>query len=650
MAIIFESTRGRTSNEILRDYYMHTSGTIDVNSDGRQDVIAVFTQFPGFVATPMRLYVAMPDGSFQDQTSTFINGPIPAFKVGRELVTGDFNGDGRTDIFIGDHGLDVQPTMGARNVLLLSDSTGRLSDASNRLPATPDFTHSVAAGDIDKDGDLDILVGNFVATGQEKRPYFLINDGRGNFTQTFTLLPAFELTDSQPLSDNMGSLSLADYNGDGRMDLIVGTWGRLPNRMYLGDGTGSYANATRVELPVQLLGGKPSNAADVQPIDFDRDGDLDVVISYIGAPDDFVDPSSYRNRAVQLLENDGEGNFTDVTALRLPLAIRDDGHIPGQWFPFLEIKDVNRDGLPDIVAKNLNTGGTAVTTPTPVLWLNVDGAYFRPITQASVESLYGYQGTPRSPSPFEIVDSDGDGGTDLLSLGFRAELLRQVAPFPTDLEGLPYLLTAGGTGRDLLLDRPEAQVFAGSTDVDTVAFAGARAQSILSFVAGSAATISMGAAPDIIGSVERLRFTDGTLALDVALPGQGESNTGSAYRLYEAAFNRTPDNAGLAFWIKQLDAGAFTRERMAQGFIDSTEFKSVYGADPSATNLVNGFYKNILGRNPEPGGLSFWVSQLEGKPGNRAFVLDNIANSTENQQGLINVIGQGVWLPGDLMA
>jgi hypothetical protein len=650
MAIIFQSTLGRTPDEIINKYYMHTSGLIDINNDGRQDVIAVFTQFPGSVATPIRIYVAMPDGSFRDQTTEFIIGAVPALKVGRELVTGDFNGDGRLDVFIGDHGTDVQPTIGARNVLLLSDSAGRLSDASNRLPTTPDFTHAVAAGDIDNDGDLDIVVGNFVATGEERRPYILLNDGRGNFTQSFKTLPAFELVDNQPLSDNMGSLSLADYNNDGHQDLFIGTWGRLPNRLYLGDGTGSFAVAPRIELPVQKLGGKSANAADIHPIDFDLDGDLDAVISYIGAADNIDDPSSYRNRAVQLLENDGAGRFTDVTALRLPLGVRDDGHIPGQWFPFLEIRDVNRDGLPDIVAKNLNTGGQDITTPTPVLWLNVDGAYFRPITQANVESFNGYQGSPRYPGPFEIVDADGDGGVDLLSFGFRAELLRQVVPFPSDLEGLPYQLSAGGTGRDLLVDRPEAQVFAGGAGVDTASFAGERAQATLGFVAGSAATISLGAAVDLIGSVERLRFADGTLALDVSLPGRGESNAGSAYRLYQAAFDRTPDNGGLAFWIKQLDAGTFTREQMAQGFVAAAEFKAVYGADPSATDLVNGFYNNILGRNPESGGFNFWVSQLEGKPGNRAFVLDNIANSPENQQGLVGVIGQGVWVPGDLLA
>jgi serralysin len=152
---------------------------------------------------------------------------------------------------------------------------------------------------------------------------------------------------------------------------------------------------------------------------------------------------------------------------------------------------------------------------------------------------------------------------------------------------------------------------------------------------------------DTLAGIERLDFADGTLALDIALPGQGASNAGSAYRLYEAAFNRSPDVAGLSFWINQLDSGAFARDRMAQGFVGSAEFRAVYGADPSAEALVNGFYRNILDRSPEKAGFDFWFGILNGRPDLRSSVLDAIANSPENQQGLLPVIGQGIWIPGE---
>ncbi len=210
----------------------------------------------------------------------------------------------------------------------------------------------------------------------------------------------------------------------------------------------------------------------------------------------------------------------------------------------------------------------------------------------------------------------------------------------------------GNSGADRITGAGGNDTVDGGVGTDVAVFGGGRADYAVQLSASGAIVSDQTAGrdgADTMSSVERLRFSDGTLALDVALPGQGASDAGSAYRLYEAAFNRAPDLDGLSFWIRQLDAGSWTRDRMAQGFVDSAEFKQVYGADPSAQALVAGFYRNILGRDPERAGLDFWVGRLEGRPDQRAFVLDSIANSPENQQGLAQVIGQGIWLPGDLL-
>ncbi len=77
------------------------------------------------------------------------------------------------------------------------------------------------------------------------------------------------------------------------------------------------------------------------------------------------------------------------------------------------------------------------------------------------------------------------------------------------------------------------------------------------------------------------------------------------------------------------------------------------GADPTAQQLVTGFYTNVLGRAPEPQSPPVTTSgstYSNGRPDQRAVVLEGIANSLENQNGLIGIIGQGIWLPGDLLA
>ena len=85
----------------------------------------------------------------------------------------------------------------------------------------------------------------------------------------------------------------------------------------------------------------------------------------------------------------------------------------------------------------------------------------------------------------------------------------------------------------------------GGAGMDTASFAGKRADYNLSsgfgyvFVAAVDGTGGF----DTLLNIERLRFTDATLAFDTA------GNAGQTYRLYQAAFNRTPDLAGLGGWI-----------------------------------------------------------------------------------------------------
>jgi hypothetical protein len=137
-----------------------------------------------------------------------------------------------------------------------------------------------------------------------------------------------------------------------------------------------------------------------------------------------------------------------------------------------------------------------------------------------------------------------------------------------------------------------------------------------------------------LGDVERIQFSDATVALDI------DGNAGQAYRLYQAAFNRTPDSVGLGFWINVLDNGT-SLNSVAQGFVNSNEFKGAYTAGQSNQQLVTQFYQNILHRAPEAGGLNFWTGVLDTKAATVAEVLAAISESGENKAGLIGVIGNG---------
>lgn len=108
-----------------------------------------------------------------------------------------------------------------------------------------------------------------------------------------------------------------------------------------------------------------------------------------------------------------------------------------------------------------------------------------------------------------------------------------------------------------------------------------------------------------------------------------ESNYGKAYRLYRAAFGRTPDTGGLNYWLGILDNGT-TLQRVADCFIDSDEFRSLYGSNPTNEAFAGAMYANVLHRTPDAGGLAWWIEQLV-NGASKTSVLLGFSESPENK-------------------
>lgn len=138
-----------------------------------------------------------------------------------------------------------------------------------------------------------------------------------------------------------------------------------------------------------------------------------------------------------------------------------------------------------------------------------------------------------------------------------------------------------------------------------------------------------------VASNARVRFDDFTYAMDV------DGNAGMAYRLYQAAFARTPDVRGLSFWIDAMDKG-WTLNTIAQEFVKSSEYRQVYGINPSNEDIVGRYYRNVLGREGEYAGISFWVGVLRDKKATLPDVLAGFSESPENQAGVQSAINAGV--------
>ncbi len=197
-----------------------------------------------------------------------------------------------------------------------------------------------------------------------------------------------------------------------------------------------------------------------------------------------------------------------------------------------------------------------------------------------------------------------------------------------------------GDGNDTIVLAGGAHGVDGGSGLDTAQMAVARASVNVAAVkaangatTGYTVTDAAGVAVQL-ANVERLVFADTAYALDI------DGNGGQAFRLYQAAFARTPDKGGLGFWINALDQGQ-SLANAAQGFIDSKEYRDAYGAATSNRELVNKYYENILHRAPEAAGLAFWTGVLDSHGASVAQVLAAISESTENREGTAALIGNG---------
>lgn len=138
-----------------------------------------------------------------------------------------------------------------------------------------------------------------------------------------------------------------------------------------------------------------------------------------------------------------------------------------------------------------------------------------------------------------------------------------------------------------------------------------------------------------LDGVERIQFNDKSVALDV------DGNAGLAYRLYKAAFDRTPDKAGLGYWIDELDNGVSLQD-VAQSFVSSNEFQALNGTNPTNLQLASSLYEHVLGRAPDQAGLNYWVEQLDSHVLKPNELLASFSESAENKIALTGQIQDGI--------
>ena len=259
---------------------------------------------------------------------------------------------------------------------------------------------------------------------------------------------------------------------------------------------------------------------------------------------------------------------------------------------------------------------------------------------------------PTSPFGIEasiaagVVGNDGTGSSDTL-IGIEGIVgsLNNDRLFGSALPDVLVGLTGadtidGGAGDDLLRGNAGADQIAGGDGIDT-AFYGGGLRSYSLGVAGGGFTVidnrSAGDADgtDSVSGVEILSFADGRLVFDANDPAARVA------RLYEAALDRLPDQAGLNAWTAAVQEGQ-PLSGLAAGFLASDEFGARFGGIGDNGAYVDRLYQNVLGRAGDAAGREAWIGALNAGT-SRADVLVAFSESAESKAGTGALVRNGIW-------
>ena len=240
--------------------------------------------------------------------------------IANSVLAVDINNDSLPDLIFGNAGPTDTP---AQNFILINNGDSTFSNQTAvRLPAVLDITQDIKLGDLDGDGDNDMVVGN------EDGNKLYINNGLGYFSDSTTL--------RLPISGNEETrkVTLFDIDGDNDLDIFFSNVAFRPgmnrqDRLLVNDGNGYFTDVTSTNIPVDA-----EHTTDAIFVDVDLDGDGDLVTTNI-----------FYNRPVKVFLNNGLGIFIEATNEVLPPGVSGEGI-------GLKAADFNGDGLQDLYIVN----------------------------------------------------------------------------------------------------------------------------------------------------------------------------------------------------------------------------------------------------------------------------------------------------------
>ena len=323
----------------------------DFNRDGKPDIAVAQAAYENLTDGSIAVLVGKDNATFET-LKIYGAGTHPV-----SVAVGDFNGDGKLDLAAANAGSYPYYTNGSVSVLL-GDGNGTFQTATNFKAGT--YPSSVAVGDFNGDGKLDLAVANQGTVRDSTNiasASILVGNGDGTFQAAVNYgagrYPSY--------------LTVGDFNADGKPDLVVANGNGMVEAgsvfVLLGTGDGTFQLAA-VNAASFSVGKNPGFIVEG---DFNGDGKLDLAVanngSSRGLPGEIgmpVFPPDYGS--VSVLMSKGDGTFQSAV-----------NYIVGKFPSSLAVGDFNGDGKPDLVVANGNSANVSILVGRGVSDLNGDG-------------------------------------------------------------------------------------------------------------------------------------------------------------------------------------------------------------------------------------------------------------------------------------
>ena len=418
--IQFKHNNGAFGKKYLPETMGPGCAFIDYDNDGWPDILLVNGEnWPGHAGPPstMKLYHNNHDGTFTDVTRK-AGLAMPMFGLG--AAVGDYDNDGFDDLFV---------TAVGQSHLFHNNGNGTFSDVTKAagLWGPDEFSTSAAWVDYDRDGKLDLVVGNYVQWSEKNDLYCTIdgahksyctpesykgasarlwhNRGGGKFEDATQKAGFYD-----PTSKTLG-VAILDYNNDGWPDILLAN-DTQPNKLYLNKQNGTFEEKGVTAGIGFSDDGVARAGMGVDAADYDRSGHASIIIT------------NFANQMLSLYHNEGNGLFVDE-APRSEVGRATLVTLGFGCFFF----DYDNDGWPDIFVADGHIEDAIETVQKrvhyaepPHLFRNLGGGKFEEVT----ETLGSAFASPKVARGAVYADINHDGALDILltTNGGRAYLFR----------------------------------------------------------------------------------------------------------------------------------------------------------------------------------------------------------------------------------